>query len=154
MQYQEAKAGRTFVARLKDGEDIYACIESIAERENIEAASVYAIGGIRKGGVVVGPQDPASLKDIEGIVRNFDDAREILGVGTIFPRDGKPALHFHGAMGREDNTLVGCPRKEATCFLTLEVVIVEWTGLEAERKPDPESGFALLDMPNARKVGE
>jgi uncharacterized protein len=154
MQYQEAKVGRTFIARLKDGEDIYESIQTIAERENIQAASVYAIGGIRKGGVIVGPQDTTSLKDIQDISRHFDDAREILGVGTLFPKDGKPILHFHGAIGREDTAIIGCPREEATCFLTLEIVIVEWTGLNAQRVTDPESGFALLQLPDGVQIGE
>jgi predicted DNA-binding protein with PD1-like motif len=146
MDYGECRVSRTFVARLHDGESIYDEIEGLAAKENVRCATVLALGGIRKGGVVTGPKDPTSLVGIEPVVQRFDDAREIVGVGTIFPADGKPSLHFHAGMGRGETVLVGCPREEATCFLILEVVIIEWVGIEAERVRDPETGLQLLKI--------
>ena len=146
MEYQECKMGRTFVMRLSDGESIYDEVQGLAEKESVRCASVLAIGGIRKGGVVTGPEDPSSLQNIVAHVERFDDAREMVGVGTIFECEGKPLLHFHAGMGRGDGALVGCPRIEATCFLILEVVVMEWIGLDAERVADPETGFQLLKL--------
>ncbi len=80
------------------------------------------------------------------MVQRFDDARELVGVGTLFPCEGKPSLHLHAGIGREDKALVGCPREKADCFLILEVVIIEWIGLNAERVRDPETGFHLLTL--------
>ena len=146
MEYQECKIGRTFVARLSDGDAIYEEIEGLAAREGVRCGSVLAVGGIRKAGVVTGPEDPSSLRGIVPHVERFDDARELLGVGTLFESEGKPSLHFHAGMGRGDHALVGCPREEATCFLILEVVVIEWLGLEAGRELDPETGFHLLRL--------
>ena len=146
MEYRECKIGRTFVARLREGESIYEEIEKLAEKEGIRCGSVMALGGIRRGRVIVGPEDPSSLKDIVGMIEAFDDARELVGLGTIFPSDGKPELHFHAAIGRGKESLVGCPREEAVCFLVMEVAITEWLGLDAERAPEGETGFRLLSF--------
>lgn len=146
MEYQQGRIGRVFAARLRDGESIYDEIEALARRESIDCASVLAVGGIRKASVVTGPENPASFQNIRTLVENFDDAREMVGVGTLFLKDGQPSLHFHAAMGRSGKTLVGCPRIEARCFLILEVIIIEWLGLNARRELDPETGFHLLTL--------
>ncbi|MFQ3550264.1 MAG: DUF296 domain-containing protein, partial [Armatimonadota bacterium] len=92
MKYTKGNLGRVFVARLEDGESIYQVVEEIANKENIESACVYAVGGMRSGKVVCGPQNTTGK-----IVPNlecFDDAREMVGFGTVFQQDGKPSLHF------------------------------------------------------------
>jgi len=154
MEYQECKIGRTFVARLHEGDSIYEEIEGLAAKENVSCATVLALGGIRKGGVVTGPEDPNVLVGIKPMVQRFDDARELVGVGTLFPAEGKPSLHFHAGMGRGTEALVGCPREEARVFLILEVVVIEWVGLQAERLRDPETGFQLLTLMGQGGGGE
>lgn len=146
MEYQECRIGRTFVARLEEGESLYEEIEGLAEKEYVQCASVLILGGIRRGGVVTGPANPDTLENLQPMVQRFEDARELVGVGTIFPCEGKPSLHLHAGIGREDKALVGCPRETADCFLILEVVLIEWVGLNAERVRDPETGFHLLTL--------
>jgi len=142
MRYTEGQLGRVFVARLEDGESIYDVVEGIARRENIHAASVIAIGGMRKGKVVTGPVNPTG--EIVPHIEVFDDARELVGIGTVFTSDGKPTLHFHAGIGRGNSALIGCPREGMSVFLVLEVIITELLGVEAERAPDEESGLRLL----------
>lgn len=146
MDYREAKQGRVFVARLSEGESIYEAVEDLAGREKLKAAAVWALGGMRRGAVVTGPEDPAAERDIVGHVERFDDARELVGFGTVFPLDGRPTLHFHAGMGRGREALVGCPREAMETFLILEVVVLELAGLDAARNLDPVSGFHLLDL--------
>ncbi|NQU42328.1 DNA-binding protein [bacterium] len=148
MQYTTTQIGRTLIARLEDGESIYAEIEKLAEKEKVLCATVLALGGIRRGAVVTGPKE-AKLRDIEPMVQHFDDARELVGIGSLFPADGKPMLHFHAGIGRGETALVGCPREEAVCFLVLEVFIIEWVGADARRELDPESGLKLLKLARA-----
>ena len=143
MEYGVGRTGRVIVARGFDGEDVYSGIESLAAKEKIRSAAVVVLGGLRSGKVVVGPKRPTG--PIEPEYREFDDAREIAGVGTIFPDEtGAPKLHLHGAIGRGDKTLAGCPRGGATVFCTLEAVIIEIEGIEAARRPDPKLGLTLL----------
>jgi len=146
MQYTQGQLGRVFVARLEDGESIYEVVEEIARREKIETASVMAIGGMRKGKVVTGPENPTGK--VVPHYEEFDDARELVGVGTLFLSEGKPSLHFHAGIGRGDSALVGCPRAGMSTFLILEVIITELVGLEAKRAYDEGSGLSLL------RVGE
>jgi hypothetical protein len=144
MQYTQGQLGRVFVARLEDGESIYEVVEEIARRENIQAASVMAIGGMRKGKVVTGPENPTGK--VIPHYEEFDDARELVGVGTVFLSEGKPSLHFHAGIGRGDSALVGCPRAGMSTFLVLEVVITELVGLAAKRAYDEGSGLSLLKV--------
>ncbi|MBN1458487.1 MAG: DNA-binding protein, partial [Armatimonadetes bacterium] len=114
----------------------------IATREGIPAASVLALGGIRGGKVVTGPVNPTGK--IVPHFEEFDDARELVGIGTVFLSDGRPTLHFHAGIGRGDSALVGCPREGMSVFLILEVVITELLGVQAERTHDEVSGLSLL----------
>ena len=146
MDYQTGKIGRVIVARGFDGEDVYEEIESIAARESVNSAAVILIGGLRSARVVVGPKSPTG--PIEPQYTEFDDAREIAGVGTIFRDcdDDSPRLHLHAAIGRGDEVIAGCPRGGAKIFCVLEVVILEIDGLDATRALDPETAFKLLSL--------
>ncbi len=144
MQYKVGQIGRTIVIRLEDDDNVYECVHEVARRENIRAASLIAVGGMKRADVVVGPKSPTGK--IEPVHRQFDDARETVGVGTLFWDDDGPEMHLHTAFGRGDTTLVGCPRGGAQVFCILEIVIIEITGIDAVRKVDPATGFKLLTL--------
>ena len=144
MDYEVGRAGRVIVARGFEGEDVYEQIEAIAAGENIGSAVVVGLGGLRKARVVVGPKSPTG--PIEPQYTEFDDAREIAGVGTIFRDETGPKLHLHGAIGQGDDVIAGCTRGGATVFCVLEVVIIEIEGVEASRALDAELGLKLLAL--------
>ena len=144
MEYQIGRIGRVVVARGFQGEDVYGQIESLAAREEIRCAAVVLLGGLARAKVVVGPKNTTG--PIEPNFAEFDDAREVAGVGTIFPDEEGPKLHLHAAIGRGDQTLAGCPRGGAEVFCTLEVVIFEIEGIDARREMDPELGLELLRL--------
>jgi hypothetical protein len=108
MEYAVGKPGRIIAARLNEGEDLYQCIEKIAEDEKIDCAAVFITGGIRKANVVVGPKE--EKPKIVGNFMEFTGPGEALGVGTIYRDDTGPKLHIHAAMGKGGNNIVGCPR--------------------------------------------
>lgn len=144
MDYEIGKIGRVVVARGFEGEDIYAEIEGLAAKENIRNAAVLLVGGIRKGKVVVGPIEPTG--PIEPNFTEFDDAREIAGVGTIFCDEAGPKMHLHASIGRGSEAIVGCPRGGATVFCVLEAVIFEIEGVNAQRLADPGLALKLLAL--------
>ena len=144
MQYTQGTLGRVFVARLNDGESVYEAVEQIASREKIDSAAVLAVGGMRSGKVVTGPQ--ATTGKIVPHVEEFDDARELVGVGTLFQQEDKPSLHFHAGIGRGSEALVGCPRVAMSVYLVLEVVIIELLGVDAKRVMDTDFGLHLLSI--------
>lgn len=148
MDYTQGGLGRVFVARLEDGESVYQAVETIARREGVSSGVVWALGGMRRGKVVTGPETPTGR--IEPHYQEFDDARELVGIGTVFLQEGAPSLHFHAGIGRGDSALVGCPRAGMSVFLVLEVVILELLGLQAARVMDDEAGLRLLRIVGAK----
>ena len=119
MEYAVGKTGRIIAARLFEGEDLYESIEQIAKKEEIKSAAVLITGGFRKANVVVGPKQEEPK--IVGNFKDFTGPGEALGVGTIYCDDEEPKLHIHTAIGKGDETLIGCPRGGAKTFLILEV---------------------------------
>jgi predicted DNA-binding protein with PD1-like motif len=152
MEYEIGKAGRILVMRLSDGDPIYASIENAAQKEHIQSAAVWLVGGIKNAGVVVGPkvQDEFPLQVME---ERFSDAREIVGVGTLFTNSkGEPKLHMHAAIGKGDKVVAGCPRKGADCWLVDEVIVMEITGIAGRRVAEAKCGLELLSItPGQRK---
>ncbi|MHC4911760.1 MAG: PPC domain-containing DNA-binding protein [Planctomycetota bacterium] len=142
MEYKTGKTGRIIAARLFEGEDIYESIEQIARKENVKAAAVFITGGFREASVVVGPKQ--EKPKIVGNFKDFAGPGEVLGVGTIYCDDEGPKLHIHTAIGKGDQTIVGCPRGGAKTFLVLEVTIIEIQAIQAKRKTDTEKGLSLL----------
>ncbi len=144
MEYAVGKTGRVIAVRLFEGEDIYESIESVAAKEDIKSAAVFITGGFREADVVVGPKQ--EKPKIVGNFKKFEGPGETLGVGTIYCDEQGPKLHLHAAIGKGDETVVGCPRGGASTFLVLEVTIIEIIGIDAGRKFDPEHGLNLLRL--------
>ena len=151
MDYAQGSIGRVFAARLHDGEEPYAAIEELASLERVGSGIVLLVGGARSARVVTGPKQPTG--PLEPLMREFDDAREIVGVGTIHSSDDGPKLHLHAGFGRGDQALVGCPRYGLTAYMVLEAFIIEVTGLSASRELDPESGLKLLTFLSPKTIG-
>lgn len=144
MDYTQGEFGRIFIARLHEGEDIYEKIEGLCTAEGVAAGVCFAVGGIARGKVVVGPEEKSF--PLKPIYREFDDAREMIGFGTIFADDDGPKMHMHAGIGREDNPIVGCPRGGAEVFLILEVVVMEIKGVATRRELERASGLRLLSI--------
>lgn len=147
MQYQEGSIGRVFALRLEDGERLPDALEAFAREQGLKAAMVIYVGGAKSGSrVVVGPD--ASRQDaIVPLVHTLAGIQEVLGVGTLFPDEqGAPVLHLHAASGREGGATVGCTRAGLDVWLVGEVIILEILGTKGRRRPEPPSGFSLLQF--------
>ncbi|MGC2062550.1 MAG: DUF296 domain-containing protein [Thermodesulfovibrionales bacterium] len=144
MKYQIGRPGRIVVARLEDREDVIGSIVSIAKKENIRAGYVSIVGGMREGGIVVGPEKDEFPPT--PVWKQLGESHEVTGFGTIFWQDDEPKMHFHGTFGKKDMVKMGCLRRDSETFLILEAVIVEIEGVTATRVLDPESGMVLLKV--------
>ena len=144
MKYQIGKPGRVVVARLEDRDDVIGSIVAIAKKENIRAGYVSIVGGMREGGIVVGPEKD-EFPPVP-VWRQLGESHEVTGFGTIFWQNDEPKVHFHGTFGKKDTVKMGCLRRDSETFLVLEAVIVEIKGVEATRELDPESGMVLLKL--------
>jgi len=139
MKYQSGKAGRIFYARLDDGEDLHASLMEIARKERIRCAWLQIFGGLKKAGVVTGPREPIMPPD--PVWKTLEDAREILGTGSIFWDRDRPLIHLHAALGHHGQTLTGCVRKDSMVYLVTEVLIMEIEGIDVSRPWFERGGF-------------
>jgi predicted DNA-binding protein with PD1-like motif len=144
MEYSVGSVGRVVVARLFEGEDLHESVEQIARNDGIRCAAVLITGGFRSANVVVGPKQ--EQPKIEPRFQAFTGPGEVLGVGTLYWDDAGPKLHIHTAIGKDGESLVGCPRHDTRTFLILEVTIIEIAGITATRQFDPKTGMNLLRL--------
>jgi uncharacterized protein len=147
MQYQEGSIGRIFALRLEDGDRLPDSLETFAREKGLEAAMVIYVGGAKGGSrLVVGP-DAAQPDAIVPLLHSLTGIQEVLAVGTLFPDEqGDPILHMHAATGREGRATVGCSRAGVDVWLVGEVIILEILGMRGRRRPEPPSGFSLLQF--------
>ena len=144
MKYQIGRPGRMAVIRFEDRDDILGNLVEFARKENIKAAVVYLVGGMREGSIVVGPEKD-EFPPVP-VWRKLGESHEVVGFGTIFRQGDDPKVHFHGAFGKKEMVKVGCLRENAETFLVLEAVVIEIEGVTARRELDAVSGMVLLKL--------
>ncbi len=141
MQYTEGQIGRVFVVRIDDGEDMLLSLRQFIIDKNIQAGSIQFLGALMSGRMVTGPEEPV-IPPVPHFVM-FEGGWEVFGVGTIYPGEGGPHIHYHGSVGRSGHALTGCLREKAITYLIVEAVITEFTGLSARREFDEKMQLHL-----------
>ena len=144
MQYSEGSLGRIFVLKMEDGEDLIESLQKFLREKQIESCMALFIGAVREGRAVTGPEEPV-IPPIPHFV-NFQGGWETFGMATIYPSADGPKLHIHSALGRGQEALTGCIREKASVYLTVEMVIFEFSGLKATRKWDEKAELFLLSL--------
>lgn len=144
MKYAQCNLGRVFVVRFEHGEDFMPELTGLIKKEAIQAGVIHFLGALERAEIVVGPEKtevpPTPLW------RSFQDGREVVGLGTIFWKDAEPKVHIHSNIGRDDKLYLGCIRKGAKIYLTLEAVIMELKGIKARKQFDKKTGLDLLEF--------
>jgi len=141
MQYSEGQLGRVFVVRIDDGEDMLLSLRQFIQDKGIQAGSIHFLGALMNGRMVTGPEEPV-IPPVPHFVM-FEGGWEIFGVGTIYPGEGGPHIHYHASVGRSGHALTGCLREKAITYLIVEAVIMEFTGLSARREFDEKMQLHL-----------
>ncbi len=144
MKYTEARQGRIFVARFEDGEDLLQELKDLIKKENITAGIVHLIGALANTKVVLGPVKRAYPPD--PFFWEFDDAREIFGLGIFAWENDEPKIHLHSGIGHKSESKVGCIRKKSEIYLVVEAIIQEITGSHITRKLDDRYNASLIDF--------
>ncbi len=144
MKYTECRLGRMFVVRFDHGEDFLKELTEFVKKEDIRAGIVHFLGALERAGVVVGPEK--AVVPPTPMWRSFEDGREVVGLGTILWKDNEPKVHIHSTIGRDEKLLLGCIRKEAQVYLTIEAVILELEGGVIKRQLDEKTGLDLLEF--------
>ncbi|HWS21732.1 MAG TPA: PPC domain-containing DNA-binding protein [Methanoregula sp.] len=146
MQYTEGQIGRVFVVRIDDGEDMLISLRQFISDKSIQAGSILFLGALMNGRMVTGPEDPV-IPPVPHFVL-FEGGWEVFGVGTIYPGEGGPHIHYHASVGRSGHALTGCLREKAITYLIVEAVIMEFNGLSARREFDKRTQVHLPVLGN------
>ncbi len=141
MQYTEGQLGRVFVVRIDDGEDMLISLHQFINDKSIQAGSILFLGALMNGRMVTGPEDPV-IPPVPHFVL-FEGGWEVFGVGTIYPGESGPHIHYHASVGRAGHALTGCLREKAITYLIVEAVITEFNGLSARREFDKKTQVHL-----------
>ena len=136
--------GRVFILKYEDGDSLLDGIIKVAREEKVSTGFFFLLGGMRAASMVCGPKEP--VLPPEPVWQSFTDGREIAGIGSVFLKDGEPAIHLHGTVGKGDGALTGCVRKDDEVFLVVEAMLVEVTGVRAEKKISERTGIAMLEF--------
>ena len=144
MQYTEGQLGRIFVVRIDDGEDMLVSLRQFIIDKDIGAGSITFLGALMDGRMVTGPEEPV-IPPVPHFVM-FEGGWEVFGIGTIYPGEGGPHIHYHASVGRSGHALTGCLREKATTYLIVEAVIMEFTGLTARREFDKKTQLHLPQL--------
>ena len=144
MKYKQGLFGRVFVLKFEDKDNILEEMKKVATKERIMVGTIMLLGGMRSAGIVSGPKEAVIPPDPLWV--NFNDGREVLGIGTLFWKGEEPVIHLHGAIGREKETFTGCIRKDSTVFLVIEAVITEILGIDAQKALNEKTGLVMLEL--------
>jgi uncharacterized protein len=131
----------TYVVVCDPGDEAVAALNEFARAEDLEAASISAVGAFEHA--VVGWFDRAA-KDYRRIP--VDQQCEVLSLlGDVAEGADGPIVHIHTVLGLSDGTTRGGHLLEGKVFPTLEVVVTE-TPAELRKVMSPEIGIALIDL--------
>jgi predicted DNA-binding protein with PD1-like motif len=138
---------RTFVVVFDKDDEVVESLTRFASRERLRASQVTAIGALRD--VVLGYFDRDTREYRRIPLTEQVEVLSLLGVITL---DGeKPKLHAHVVVGRADGSARGGHLLEGHVWPTLEVVVEELPK-HLQRRTDPESGLALIDLGGAARA--
>jgi hypothetical protein len=141
MQYTEGQLGRVFVVRIDDGEDLLLSLHQFITDKSVNVGSILFLGALMNGRMVTGPEEPV-IPPVPHFVM-FEGGWEVFGIGTIYPGENGPHIHYHASVGRSGHALTGCLREKAITYLVVEAIVLEFTGLSARRAFDEKTQVHL-----------
>lgn len=127
---------------LDSGEEAFAALTEFANKADITAASLTAIGAFEKATIGWFDFEKKTYKKIE-----VEQQCEVLSaIGDVaIGDDGKASLHVHVVLGLADGSTRGGHLMSGIVRPTLEVVMSD-TPAHLRRKKKSELGIALIDL--------
>ena len=132
---------KTFAIIFDKGDNVRESLLEFARTNRLADAHLTAIGAFE--GLVLGFFD-RHKKTYKQIPVN--EQVEVLSfAGNIVQKDGKPQLHAHVVVGKQDGTAHGGHFLEGRVWPTLEMILSE-APVHLRRTQDNESGLALINL--------
>lgn len=129
----------TYAVALETGDEAFKCLTDFIHEQEVEAASITAIGAFRRAVLGYFDWESKQYKKIP-----VDEQVEVLSLlGDVAVSAGEPTLHIHAVLGKSDGSVVGGHLQSAEVRPTLEVIVTQSPSYLRKAK-DPETGLALL----------
>jgi predicted DNA-binding protein with PD1-like motif len=129
----------TYAVVLDTGDEVVAALGKFVREQEVEAASVTAIGAFRRAVLGYFQWETKQYTQIP-----IEEQVEVLSlIGDVAVADQGPTLHLHAVLGKADGSVVGGHLLEAHVRPTLEVILIQPPSYLRKRK-DPETGLALI----------
>lgn len=147
----EGTAGKTVLARIAPGEDLFASLAEICARHGIRSGYIASmIGSLRSADVVcvtADPENPERSVYLEPF--RMEGRIELVTAAGVIGEDdrGDLSVHLHGVLAGSDMKPVAghlADRGETRVLATAEAVIVGFSGAGFIRSFDEETGFVLF----------
>ena len=131
----------TYAVVLDSGDEVIGELGNFVREQEVEAASVTAIGAFSLAMLGYFQWETKQYKKIP-----VDEQVEVLSLlGDVAVGDQGPGLHLHAVLGKADGSMVGGHLIEAYVRPTLEVILIQPPSYLRKRK-DAETGLALIDV--------
>jgi len=135
---QSSAEGELVIAKLDDGEDLFASIESLAATHHLENAMVmWAIGMLRE----------AEVGYFNGKSYNrttFAEPMELLSLHGTYAGKADPKIHVHVSAAGRDHRVVGGHVFRATVSTLNELCLWRLWRTKMDRVLNPKSGLKEL----------
>jgi predicted DNA-binding protein with PD1-like motif len=137
----ETDDGKVWLLVLESGEEVKKTLEAFAAAQAVEAASFIALGAFQRAKIGYFQWDRKSYREIP-----VEEQVEVITLAGDIVRgeNGKPSLHAHTVLGREDGSTRGGHLLEGIVRPTLEVTLTQ-SPAHLVRRQHPELGLALIE---------
>lgn len=132
----------TWALIFQTGDEVVSGLREFAKQNHLSGSHFTAIGAFQAVTLAYFQWETKQYQPIP-----LHEQVEVLSlIGDIARKeDGEPEIHAHVVVGRSDGTTRGGHLKEAYVRPTLEVILIE-SPRYLQRRHDPESGLALIDV--------
>ncbi|MDP7976644.1 MAG: DUF296 domain-containing protein [TACK group archaeon] len=133
-------AGRAFILRLQQGNDLLKEVESQLRAARVNAALISGIGSLSRARLAW--FNPDTMKYEEEEIEGSLEVASLNG-NYVTPEEGSVSLHLHAVIGTKEKTWGG-HLLEGTVSLNFEIVAIEIAGISASRYRDEKSKINLI----------
>ena len=132
---------KTYAVIFGKGDEVMSGLTELAERENIQAAQISAIGAFEHAVFAWFDEERKAFRNVP--INRQVEACSVLGdIGLVA---GKPAVHVHGVVALPTGETRGGHMLEAYVWPTLELFLTTWPE-PLVKVHDDETGLALFDL--------
>ena len=129
------------VAKLTDGEDLFAEIQNIVEKHNIKSGIIISGIGMLKDFEIGYFDGKEYLKEV------YDQPHELVALhGSIAFDRRKLVTHLHCALARNDHHIIGGHLFGATVAVLNELTILKLDEMRLSRRLNKKSGLVELEV--------